>query len=45
MDQTSDAKLSASQNDFLTLDSTKIANENSNQEMKLGNGRGNDNKI
>lgn len=45
MDQASDAKLLASRNDFLTLDSTTLANKNSNQDMKFGNGRGKRHKM
>lgn len=39
MDQASEAKFLASRKDFLTLDST-LANRN--QEIKFGNGRGNE---
>lgn len=39
MDQASEAKFLASRKDFLTLDSTPLANRN--QEIKFGNGRGN----
>lgn len=39
MDQASEAKFLASRKDFLTLDSTSLANRN--QEIKFGNGRGN----
>lgn len=40
MDQASEAKFLASRKDFLTLDSTALANRN--QEIKFGNGRGNE---
>ena len=39
MDQASEAKFLASRKDFLTLDSTSL---NRNQEIKFGNGRGNE---
>lgn len=38
MDQASEAKFLASREDFLTLDSTSLANRN--QDIKFGNGRG-----
>lgn len=38
MDQASEAKFLASRKDFLTLDSTSLANRN--QEINFGNGRG-----
>lgn len=40
MDQASEAKFLASRKDFLTLDSTPLANRN--QDIKFGNGRGNE---
>lgn len=38
MEQASEANFLASRKDFLTLDSTPLANRN--QEIKFGNGRG-----